>query len=219
MEYVYSRHFPDDFMGNLLVANVITVQGILRYKIEPNGSSLKGTELEPIVTSTDPNFRPSDVKVAPDGSICFSIAKPDHRPLAARPADPSRDATHGRIYRITYENRPLLSRNRLPAYRSSNCWTCSRSRKPIPVRARFELGGRDSAAVIAAVNKWVAGLDKKDPNYEHNVLEALWLHQYHNVVDVDLLQRVLASPDSHARAPPRAFSATGAIVCRDRWRC
>ena len=28
---------------------------------------------------------------------------------------------------------------------------------------------------------------------EHHVTEALWMHQYHNVVDVELLKRVLAS--------------------------
>ena len=29
--------------------------------------------------------------------------------------DPSRDRTHGRIYRVTYEGRPLSSRSRSPA--------------------------------------------------------------------------------------------------------
>ena len=43
-------------------------------------------------------------------------------------------------------------------------------------------------------------------------MEALWVHQYHNVVDVDLLKRVLGSPDFHARA------AATRVLCywRDR---
>ena len=52
----------------------------------------------------------------------------------------------------------------------------------------------------------------KDPNYEHNMLEALWIHQYHNVVNVDLLKRMLGSPDFRARA------AATRVLCywRDR---
>ena len=62
-------------------------------------------------------------------------------------------------------------------------------------RARIELGARDTDKVMGALKKWMAKLDKKDPNYEHNLLEALWLHQSHNVVNRGLLAQVLASPD------------------------
>src|SRR5207302_10700346 len=82
----------------------------------------------------------------------------------------------------------------------------------IRYRAKVELGGRETSLVIPALQKWVDGLDKRDAEYEHHVLEALWMHQYHNVVDVNLLKRVLASPDFHARA------AATRVLCywRDR---
>src|SRR5262249_42640440 len=67
-------------------------------------------------------------------------------------------------------------------------------------RARTELSARDTDKVIAAVKKWLDNLDPKDEQHEHNVLEALWLHQSHNVVDVELLKRVLGSEDFRARA-------------------
>ena len=51
------------------------------------------------------------------------------------------------------------------------------------------------------------------------MLEALWLHQYHNVVDVDLLKQMLRSATSTPAPPPRACSATGATACRTRWNC
>ena len=66
-------------------------------------------------------------------------------------------------------------------------------------RAKIELGGRDSKQVIAAVESGRPALDKKDPNYPHNMTEALWVHQYHNVVDETLLKEMLRSPDYHAR--------------------
>ena len=42
--------------------------------------------------------------------------------------------------------------------------------------------------------------DKNDKTYEHNRLEALWVHQWHNIVNLDLMNAVLKSPDAHARA-------------------
>ena len=40
IEFLASRHFPEDFQGNLLVPNVIGFQGILRYKVEDKDSTL-----------------------------------------------------------------------------------------------------------------------------------------------------------------------------------
>lgn len=37
MEYLSSPHFPEEYQDNLLVGNVIGFQGIMRYKIEPDG--------------------------------------------------------------------------------------------------------------------------------------------------------------------------------------
>src|SRR5262249_39089170 len=51
-----------------------------------------------------------------------------------------------------------------------------------------------------------------NPEHEHHMMEALWLHQSHNIVDADLLKRMLASPDFRARA------AATRVLCywRDR---
>src|SRR5581483_10954281 len=67
-------------------------------------------------------------------------------------------------------------------------------------RARIELGGRPTDRVIAAAKRWLAGLSPSAGDYEHTLLEGLWLHQAHNVVNVDLLKRVLAAKDERARA-------------------
>src|SRR5262249_5606870 len=82
----------------------------------------------------------------------------------------------------------------------------------VRTRAKIELGKHDSAKVIAAVKKWADKLDKKDKDYEHHMTEALWVHQWHNVVNEDLLKRQLRSPDHRARA------AATRVLCywRDR---
>jgi putative heme-binding domain-containing protein len=214
VEIMSSRHFPDDMQGDLLVANVIGFQGILRYHVKDDGASFHGTEAEPIVSSTDLNFRPSDVKIGPDGAIYFLDW---HNPIIGHMQhnlrDPNRDRVHGRIYRITFEGRPLNKPVEIAAQPIEKLLDLLKEPEDrVRYRVRIELGGRDSDQVVAAAQKWAAALDPRDPNYEHNLLEALWIHQYHNIVNVDLLKRMLGSPDFRARA------AATRVLCywRDR---
>lgn len=214
MEILSSGHFPDDLQGNLLVPNVIGFLGILQYHISDTNAGFIGKEVEPIVQSDDPNFRPSDVKIGPDGAIYFlEWQNPIIGHMQHHLRDPSRDHVHGRIYRITYPSRPLLKPAKIAG-------------QPIPAlldllrepedrtryRARIELGGRDTKEVMAALEPWLAKCGSSAPNAQHHLMEALWLHQSHNVVDEPLLKRMLRSPDFHARA------AATRVLCywRDR---
>lgn len=214
VEILSSRHFPDANQGNLLVANVIGFQGILQYRVEEKGASLAATEAEPILSSTDPNFRPSDLKIGPDGAIWFLDW---HNPIIGHLQhairDPSRDRTHGRIYRVTADNRPLLTPRPIAGEPIDKLLDLLKEPEDrVRYRAKIELGARNNDEVVAAAKKWVAALDSKDPNVEHHRMEALWVHQYHNVVDVDLLDKMLGSADFRARA------AATRVLCywRDR---
>jgi len=139
---ISSRHFPDDFQGNFLNCNVIGFQGIFRVRVSEEGSGLKGETLEDLVKSDDPNFRPVAVDVAPDGSIYFldwSNQLIGHMQHHIR--DPHRDHTHGRIYRITYEGRPLLKPPGIDGQSVENL--LDRLREPennTRTRAKTELG-------------------------------------------------------------------------------
>ena len=214
IEFLTSRHFPEEFQGNLLVPNVIGFQGILRYKIEQKGASLSGTELEPILSSRDPNFRPSDIEMGPDGAIYFlDWQNPIIGHMQHNLRDPSRDRIHGRVYRITYEGRPLSKPAKIAGASIEELLELLKHPEDrVRYRARTELGARDAIQVIAALKTWVDQLDKASPDYEHQLTEALWAHQYQDVVNPELLDRVLASPDFHARA------AATRVLCvwRDR---
>jgi putative heme-binding domain-containing protein len=214
IEFLTSRHFPDDFQGNLLVPNVIGFQGILRYKIEDKGASLAGTELEPILSSRDPNFRPSDIEVGPDGAIYFlDWQNPIIGHMQHNLRDPSRDRIHGRVYRITHEGRPLSKPAKIAGASIEELLELLKDPEDrVRYRARVELGARDTTQVVAVLKNWVAKLDKSSPDYEHQLTEALWAHQYQDVVNPELLDRVIASPDFHARA------AATRVLCawRDR---
>jgi azurin/glucose/arabinose dehydrogenase/lysophospholipase L1-like esterase len=212
--YLSSRAWPDEFNGNFLNCNVIGVQGIFRVKVTEEGSGLKGETLENLITSDDPNFRPSGISVAPDGSLYFMDW---HKPLIGHLQhhlrDPNREMAHGRIYRLTYEGVPLLKPAKIAGEPIEKLLDLLKEpENNVRERAKIELGGRDTAQVMAAVDKWIAGLDKNAKTYEHDVLEGLWVKQYHNVVDVALLKRVLQSPE------PRARAQAARVLCywRDR---
>lgn len=214
IEFLSSRHFPEENQGNLLVTNVIGFQGILQYKIVDKGASFQGIETEPIVSSSDPSFRPSDVRIGPDGAIYFLDW---HNPIIGHMQhnlrDPSRDRVHGRVYRVTHENRPLLKPAPLAGEPIDKLLDLLKEPEDrVRYRARIELGGRDHERVMLAVHKWLSSLDPKDPNVEHHRLEGLWVHQHHNVVNEELLRQVLRSPDFRAR------SAATRVLCywRDR---
>ena len=201
-----SRHFPDDWQGTFLNTNVIGFQGIFRAKITEEGSGLKGETVEPAMLQTDvaanPNFRPSGVAVAPDGSLYvmdWSQMLIGH--LQHHLRDPNRDHQHGRIYRLTYPGRPLLKPKKIQGESIGNLLELLKEHEDnVRLRAKIELDTHDTKEVIAAVQKWEAALDKGDSQYEHHRLEALWVHQWHNVVNLDLLNAVLKSPEPRARA-------------------
>ncbi len=201
-EILSSRHFPPAMQGNLLVGNVIGFQGLLGYRIEDDGSSFKGIESEPLFSSTDESFRPVDFETAPDGSLYFiDWYNPIVGHMQHNLRDPSRDHAHGRIYRMISAERPLLEQ--LPIAGKPIEKLLDLLKEPedrVRYRAKIELGGRPTTDVIAAVNTWLQGLNTQDADYEHQRLEALWVHQYHNVVDIPLLDQVLRSKDFRARA-------------------
>jgi azurin/glucose/arabinose dehydrogenase len=200
-----SRHFPDDWQGSFLNANVISLQGIFRAKLSDEGSAIKGETMENLVAADlekNPNFRPSGITVAPDGSLYFmdwSQMLIGH--LQHHLRDPNRDHQHGRIYRITYQGRPLLVPKKVFGEPIPKLLELLKEpENDVRMRAKIELGKFPAAEVAAAAKAWVKSLDPKAPDYEHHVLEALWVHQWHNQVDLDLLARVLKSPDPRARA-------------------
>ncbi|MCH5373161.1 MAG: dehydrogenase, partial [Planctomycetes bacterium] len=213
-EILSSEHFPALCQGNLLVANVIGFQGILQYRVEADGASVIAQEVEPILSSSDPNFRPVDMEIGADGALYFTDwQNPVIGHMQHNLRDPSRDVTHGRVYRVTCVDRPLLEPPRIagaPIQELVDLLADANDR--VRYRAKIELSGRDSGEVIAAVNRWIRTLDRNDPEYPHHLTEALWLHQYHHAVDTGLLDRVLALPDYRARA------AATRVLCywRDR---
>src|SRR5690625_5225417 len=109
LEFVSSRHFPDDVQGDMLINNTIGFLGMKQHVLEDDGTGYKSRHRQDLVWSDDRNFRPVDMEFAPDGSLYFldwHNVLIGHMQHNAR--DPLRDHVHGRIYRITYPSRSLV---------------------------------------------------------------------------------------------------------------
>ncbi len=202
LEFVSSRHFPDEIQGDMMLNNTIGFLGTKMHQVTDDGTGYKTKHRMDLVSSTDPNFRPVDMEFAPDGSLYLAdwhnvlIGHMQHN---AR--DPLRDHVHGRIYRITYPSRPLvkpakvdgasitqlLDNLKLPEYRTR-------------YRSRRELREYNPSEVLAKLQSWVRKLDSKNPSYQHHLLEALWVSWGMNKVDQKLLNQLLQSPDHRVRA-------------------
>jgi putative heme-binding domain-containing protein len=201
-EILSSPHFPESMQGRLLVGNVIGFQGILQYRVSDAGSSFTAVEAEPILSSSDPNFRPVDFEVAPDGSLYFTDwQNPIIGHMQHNLRDPNRDRAHGRVYRVTAKGRPLLTPE--PIAGQPVPVLLDRLKSPmdrVRYRARIELSGRPATEVLPALTTWLAGLKPDDPAFEHHRLEGLWLRQSFDEPDAALLNAVLKSPEPRARA-------------------
>ena len=197
VEFISSRHFPDEVQGDVLINNSIGYLGAKQHRVIEDGTGFSTEYVQDLYVSKDSNFRPVDLEFAPDGSLYLAdwhnmlIGHMQHN---AR--DPYRDHEHGRIYRVTYPSRPLvkpakvdgasiaglLGNLTLPEYRTR-------------YRTRRELRERDPVEVATAATKWAS-----TQSNERLKLEALWVTWGADKIDADLLAELLASQDHKIRS-------------------
>ena len=211
-EFVASRHFPDEAQGNFLLNNCIGFQGIKQHRVIDDGSGFTTEELEPLLQSSDRNFRPVDIQFGPDGALYIvDWFNPLVGHMQHSLRDPNRDHDHGRIWRITYPSRPLVERPKIHGQPITAQLELLKSYEDrTRYRARLALREHPTDDVMAALDAWVEGLDPNDENYEHHLLEALWVTQHHHRFARPLLQYLLRAKD------PRARAAATRVLCYQR---
>ncbi len=202
IEFISSRHFPPEVQGDLLINNTIGFLGTKQHQFSDQGTGYQSRHRQDLLQSSDFNFRPVDLEFAPDGSLYlvdWHNILVGHMQHNAR--DPLRDHVHGRIYRITYPSRPLvtpppvhnatiqqlLDNLKLPEYRAR-------------YRSRRELRGRNPQEVLEEMNTWVAALDSTEAHFEHHLLEAYWVSWGLNKLNQPLLEMLMKAQDFKVRA-------------------
>jgi putative heme-binding domain-containing protein len=194
-------HVGDDIRGQLLTGRFKS-RAVVRYEFIEDGAGFSARVLEPLISSRHPNFRPVDVKTGPDGAIyvadwynsIINHAQHDFR-------DPRRDHEHGRIWRITHKERPLVEKPELVGIsiqaladhlKSPEDWTRHQARK--------ELSEHDPNKVQKVLEAWVDTLDAELPDHDHHLVEAMWACQNVERVSEKILTLVLNASDGNARS-------------------
>lgn len=201
LEILSGRHLPDDWQGDV-ITNDFRGHRVCRFKIGEDGSTFTSREMTEVIKTNHSAFRPIDVKMGPDGAIYIADwYNPiiQHGEVDFR--DPRRDHVHGRIWRVTAKGRPLVKKPDLVGAKTPEL--LDRLKDPeewTRTNAKRVLKERGAKEVIPALEAWVKGLDSKDADYEHNLLEALWTYQSLDVVEPKLLDTVLNARDYRARA-------------------
>ena len=199
---ISSDHFPESMQGNFLVTNVIGDRGVLNHEVREDGSGFVGKEVQPLLMCRDGNFRPVDIQIAPDGSLYivdWHNALIGH--LQHNLRDPSRDHSHGRIWRLKHKTRPLSKIVNVEDLSIPELLDHLHSREDrVRYRTKRELARRDSGQVQSALTIWLAALDPTAPDHQHHLSEALWMHQVLHEVNENLLERMLKSSDHRARS-------------------
>lgn len=208
-DLVSGTHLPHDIQGQFLTCRFKS-RTVVRYELIEDGAGFSANVLSPLISSKHPNFRPVDCKIGPDGAVyvadwynsIINHAQHDFR-------DPRRDHEHGRIWRITHQDRPLVEKPELVGRSISHLveqlgspetWTRHQARK--------ELSERDPDAVLIALERWVTTLDPARADYDHCLVEAMWACQNIERISEMILTKVLSAEDGHART-------AGARVIRD----
>jgi putative heme-binding domain-containing protein len=200
-DFVANSHWPPEWQSVMILGGYIN-NAVWVLKIDDDGAGFRLTDLPPLITSTDTSFRPVDVKFGPDGALYIADwFNPIIGHYQASFRHPDRDKAHGRIWRVTARGRPLVQPPKfkglplaavLDQLKSSERWNRE--------QARRVLADGDTAAVTNALKSWLLTLDPNDPRHEHHLFEALGIFETHEVVEPNLLKRLLAAQEPNARA-------------------
>lgn len=216
LEILSGRHLPESWRGSM-VTNDFRAHRVCRFTVTEEGSGYASRQEPEVITTSHGAFRPIDVKMGPDGAIYIADwYNPiiQHGEVDFR--DERRDHAHGRIWRVTAKGRPLTPR--VDPQQLSIAELIGHLSDPedwVRLNVKLEMKHRDGDKVQAGLERWLARLDRSDPLYVHNRLEALWALRSIGRIQVDLLRELAQSPEPRARAAALRVVSENAAVLDD----
>lgn len=196
LDFIGTQALPDDIQGCALIGGYFG-SVVELHRLEDDGAGFKSTQLPKLVKSSDPSFRPVDVSIGPDGAMYLcDWFNPVIGHYQASYADPRRDRTHGRIWRITAKGRPLVKQPTLadmkPAelleqLKSPERWT--------RYQAKRVLFDRPADPVLKAAEAFITKNED-----ERVLMEVSGVFESHQATNAELVKRLLAAKDAGVRA-------------------
>ena len=201
IEFAESPHLPDDIQGEMLIAGYFA-RDVNRFGWEPDGAGHRLTPKPNLMASSHNAFRPVDIRIGPDGAIYIADwFNPIIGHYQASFRHPDRDKTHGRIWRITANKRPLAKAPDLAKMTTAElCEQLKSDWRYNRYQAKRRLADLPKEKIIPVITKWIDALDKNDTNIEHHLYEAIGVFESHEVINQPLLERLLKANDYRARA-------------------
>lgn len=201
LDIVSGRHLPESWAGSL-ITNDFRANRVNRFVLEEQGSGFISRQVEDLLWTDHIAFRPVDITLGPDGAIYVADW---YNPIIQHGEvdfhDPRRDQQHGRIWRIAAKNNPPVKTPKLSdASIQELLETLKLPEDWTRLQAKQLLRNRDADQVVSQLRQWVNTLDKDDLDHEHHLLEALWVHQSLDVIESNLLKKLLTAQNPNARS-------------------
>jgi len=201
-EFISSKHWPEKYQGKVFSNRYKGLQGVLLHDWAEDGTSFKHNRIAKVIDAHNKACIPVDLQLGPDGALYVADwYNPvlGHMQYSLR--HEMRDSKLGRIWRVTYKDRPLDKPakvagasvdellDNLKAYEGRTRY-----------RTRRALWNLPDETLRAALDKWLTGLDEKHADFPLHIMEALWLHQQRGWINEELFIKVSTHSSYHARA-------------------
>ncbi|MFT7034751.1 MAG: putative heme-binding domain-containing protein [Cyclobacteriaceae bacterium] len=203
LDFIGTAHMPDDIQG-AAITSVFLANKVELFNFMDDGSGFRSEPLKDplLISSSKREFRVVDVKMGPDGGIYLcDWFNPVIGHYQASYNDPDRDYHHGRIWRLTAENRPLVKQPDLSKMNASQLLGQLRSNERwTRYQAKRLLFNKPKKEVLIAADNWVSKLNPKNSDYELLLYRVVGVFEAHEVVRLEVLDKMLNTKNYQVRA-------------------
>lgn len=201
LDVIGTKAMPDDIQGCALIGGYFGAVVEL-HRFADAGSGFKTTQLPRLMKSTNSSFRPVDVSVGPDGAIYLADwYNPMIGHYQTSYADPRRDKTRGRIWRITAKGRAPIKQPNLAAMKPAELLEQLRSpERWTRQQAKRLLFDAPTAEVVRAADEFLRGIETRTPADEPILIEVAGVFEAHEAARPGLAYQLLGAEDARVRA-------------------